>query len=64
MKYRYKNVCNSRHTNNVCFLILEKCPLSKTFLRLDFSLFLLKGFDVLKSAFLDFLFYMAIISDS
>ena len=37
---------------------------NQTFLRLDFSLFLLKGFDVLKRAFLDFLFYMAIVSYS
>ena len=38
---------------------------NQTFLRLDFSLFLLKGFEnVLKRAFLDFPFCMAIITYS
>ena len=39
----------TRHTSNICFLFYP----DQTFLRLDFSLFSLKGFDdVLKRAFL------------
>ena len=61
MKYKNTNACTARHTNNICYLFLEKCLYpNQTFLRLAISLFPLRGFDnALKRAFLDVLFFTA-----